>query len=353
MRNLAQLTPLRVSGLCVEASLRPVYLHHVGHARGQVSTQSHQRYTTRSFSSQPNNSETNYKFEPGRRLAGRKCLITGGTSGIGFAIAERFLQEGASTIVLVSRSQKRLEEAASRLAPFVKRSSIVEENNGEVATRAPEEDRQQDTKGNIRLLVGDVSNTGSWMRELEKEMANVDILVNAAGISISNILPRSELEDISTILRTNLEGAMLTSRALMRASIRSRIRNRNDAAAGQKLPSKCIINVSSLLALKGGTGAVPYAASKAGLLGLTRSLAAEVSASMKDIIIRSNAIVPGYIETPMVADFTPGETERLKSLIPLHRFGDPREIADAAVFLAQNEYANNCVLNLDGGLSAV
>jgi NAD(P)-dependent dehydrogenase (short-subunit alcohol dehydrogenase family) len=131
--------------------------------------------------------------------------------------------------------------------------------------------------------------------------ANVDILVNAAGISISNILPRSELEDISTILRTNLEGAMLTSRALMRASIRSRIRNRNDAAAGQKLPSKCIINVSSLLALKGGTGAVPYAASKAGLLGLTRSLAAEVSASMKDIIIRSNAIVPGYIETPMVA----------------------------------------------------
>lgn len=87
----------------------------------------------------------------------------------------------------------------------------------------------------------------------------------------------------------------------MRASIRSRIRNRNDPAAGHKLPSKCIINVSSLLALKGGTGAVPYAASKAGLLGLTRSLAAEASASMKDIVIRSNAIVPGYIETPMVA----------------------------------------------------
>lgn len=94
---------------------------------------------------------------------------------------------------------------------------------------------------------------------------------------------------------------MLTSRALMRASIRSRIRNRSDPAAGQKIPSKCIINVSSLLALKGGTGAVPYAASKAGLLGLTRSIAAEASASMKDIVIRSNAIVPGYIETPMVA----------------------------------------------------
>jgi NAD(P)-dependent dehydrogenase (short-subunit alcohol dehydrogenase family) len=172
------------------------------------------------------------------------------------------------------------------------------------------------------------------------------------------------------ILRTNLEGAMLTSRALLRASIRSRVRNRNDQAAGTKPPSKCIINVSSLLALKGGTGAVPYAASKAGLLGLTRSLAVEASASMKDIVIRSNVIVPGYIETPMIAgmlgllsfflvrwltakDFTPGEMSRLKDLIPLHRFGDPHEIADAAVFLAQNEYANNCVLNIDGGLSAV
>jgi NAD(P)-dependent dehydrogenase (short-subunit alcohol dehydrogenase family) len=198
-------------------------------------------------------------------------------------------------------------------------SADLDESNGTVATRAPEEDIQRSTPENIRLLVGDVSDAGSWMRELEKEMvcifhvglnciyltcsaiqANVDILVNAAGISISNILPRSELEDISKTLRTNLEGAMITSRALMRASIRSRMRNRNDPAARNR-PSKCIINVSSLLAIKGGTGAVPYAASKAGLLGLTRSLAVEASASLKDIVIRSNAIVPGYIETPMIA----------------------------------------------------
>ncbi|KAJ5770158.1 uncharacterized protein N7511_002209 [Penicillium nucicola] len=279
-------------------------------------------------------------------------MITGGTSGIGFAIAERFLQEGASSIVLVGRSQTRLEQAASRLAFLTGESSSLEESNGTVATRAPEEDMQPSTPENIRILVGDVAEVGSWMRDLEKEMANVDILVNAAGISISNILPRCELDDISKTLRTNLEGAMITSRALIRASIRSRMRNRNDPAAGKR-PSKCIINVSSLLALKGGTGAVPYAASKAGLLGLTRSLAVEASASLKHIVIRSNAIVPGYIETPMIADFTPGEMTRLKDLIPLHRFGDPREIADAAVFLAQNEYANNCVLNLDGGLSAV
>lgn len=94
---------------------------------------------------------------------------------------------------------------------------------------------------------------------------------------------------------------MLTSRALMRAAIRSRVRSRSGPEATVKPLSKCIINISSLLAIRGGTGAVPYAASKAGLLGLTRSVAAEASASLKDVIIRSNAIVPGYIETPMIA----------------------------------------------------
>ncbi|KAJ5265530.1 Carbonyl reductase family member [Penicillium chrysogenum] len=346
------LNRLRVPILFLRASSRSINSRNGGYVNSQIL--SHPLgYIKRSYSSQPNGNNPNITFQPGNRLAGRKCMVTGGTSGIGFAIAERFLQEGASTIVLVGRSQTRLEEAAKKLESLAVTVRELAESNDEVATRAPEEDNQQNTQGKIRLLVGDVSDSGSWMRELEKEMANVDILVNAAGISISNILPRSELEDISMILRTNLEGAMLTSRALMRASIRSRIRNRSDPAVGTKPPSKCIINVSSLLALKGGTGAVPYAASKAGLLGLTRSLAVEASASMKDIVIRSNAIVPGYIETPMVADFTPGETSRLKDLIPLHRFGDPREIADAAVFLAQNEYANNCVLNLDGGLSAV
>ncbi|KAJ5184164.1 hypothetical protein N7492_001780 [Penicillium capsulatum] len=279
--------------------------------------------------------------QPGK-LSGRKCLITGGTSGIGLSIAEQFLREGASTIVLVGRSKERLEAAAKTLRSSTDSDAL----SGSEIERTAYSDR-------VALLVGDVGEAGSWMRELEKEMANVDILVNAAGISIPNILPRSELADISQILRTNLEGAVLTSRAFMRAAIRNRVRNRTNAESPSKPRSKCIINVSSLLALKAGTGAVPYAASKAGLLGLTRSLAVEASASLKDVIIRSNAIVPGYIETPMIADFTPGEVGRLKDLIPLHRFGEPREIADAAVFLASNEYANNCVLNLDGGLSAV
>lgn len=128
----------------------------------------------------------------------------------------------------------------------------------------------------------------------------VDILINAAGVSPSNLLPKTTPEDISFTLRTNLEGAILTSRALMRASIRSRSRTETNNAS--QPPSKCIINISSLLAHKGGTGAVSYAASKAGLLGLTRSLAVEAASSLRSgMIVRSNAIVPGYIDTPMIA----------------------------------------------------
>ncbi|GIK05658.1 hypothetical protein Aspvir_009771 [Aspergillus viridinutans] len=327
-------------------------------------------------------------FRSSDRLSGRTCMITGGTSGIGFAIAERFLQEGAKRIILVGRSHERLVNAASKLEASTSGNafSAVESRADniirEVATKAPETDQQSqskdteakspiDSSGRVSLLVGDVSEAGTWLRELEKAMVSspaqsrmmvsnkskqqpVDILVNAAGISISNILAKLEPDDISRVLRTNLEGAMLTSRALVRASIRSRMKNRGTSSSSEiRVPSKCIINISSLLAVKGGTGAVPYAASKAGILGLTRSLAVEAAHSLRGVVIRSNAIVPGYIETPMIADFSEGETSRLKDSVPLRRFGTPQEIADAAVFLAQNEYANNCVLNLDGGLSAV
>ncbi|KAJ6164748.1 Short-chain dehydrogenase/reductase SDR [Penicillium chermesinum] len=251
-------------------------------------------------------------------------MVTGGTSGIGYAIAKKFVQE-----------EERLETAAAQLRASTAKSNGI----------TPEVE--------IVIQIGDIGKAGEWLRNLEKAMTDTDILVNAAGISHSKILPKTEPDEVSQILQTNLEGAILTSRAFMRAAIRGRVRSRSESPKSSSKPSKCIINISSLLALKGGVGAVPYAASKAGLLGLTRSLATEAAASMRDVIIRSNAIVPGYIETPMISDFSDGEVARLKDSIPLHRFGRPEEVADAAVFLAQNEYANNCVLNLDGGLSAV
>ncbi|OJZ81030.1 hypothetical protein ASPFODRAFT_52724 [Aspergillus luchuensis CBS 106.47] len=297
------------------------------------------------------------QFTPSNRLSNRTCMITGGTSGIGFAIAERFLQEGASRVVLVGRSYERLYNAASRLQ--IDDSPAIPSTEPSQPITNPEKHQLLESSPRISLLIGDIAEAGSWTRELEKAMqaTNPDILVNAAGLSISSILPKSEPTDISRILRTNLEGALLTSRAFIRASIRNRMKKPTTttptSTSASPASSKCIINISSLLAHKSGTGAVPYAASKAGVLGLTRSVAVEAAASLRDVVIRSNAIVPGYIETPMISDFSDGETARLKESIPVRRFGRPEEVADAAVFLAQNEYANNCVLNLDGGLSAI
>ncbi|GAB1214716.1 hypothetical protein ATERTT37_003885 [Aspergillus terreus] len=204
----------------------------------------------------------------------------------------RFLQEGACRVILVGRSHERLVRAASTLDPSLPDTASSPPFPGTVLTAS---DR-------ISLLIGDVSDASAWQRDLEKALQPVDILVNAAGITGSTILPRTEPAEIAQILRTNLEGALLTSRAFLRAAIRSRVRNRGGAADATDAPaSKCIINISSLLAAKGGTGAVPYAASKAGLLGLTRSVAVEAGASLRDVVVRSNVILPGYIETPMIA----------------------------------------------------
>lgn len=130
------------------------------------------RDSSRTISSNVNDNKT--KFQSANRLSGRTCMITGGTSGIGFAIAERFLQEGASLIILVGRSQERLQAAAARLrAPASTFAGGIQSND--VATCAPEED-EHDPNGatkvsdTVRLLVGDVGEAGSWMRELEKEM---------------------------------------------------------------------------------------------------------------------------------------------------------------------------------------
>ncbi|KAL4923913.1 SDR family NAD(P)-dependent oxidoreductase [Aspergillus undulatus] len=323
---------------------------------------------TRKFTSySPNTNSTS--FHPSNRLSGRTCMITGGSSGIGFSVAERFLNEGVGRIILVGRSYERLVRAAKQL----ERRDATSTLTGQSTVTAPEEDLALDKRDDIispppspgtlidssnqiSLLVGDISQASTWTRELENAMAPVNILINAAGISTSTVLPRTDPSDISQVLRTNLEGSLLTSRALVRASIRTGMKTKDKNRAGDdsaSAPSKCIINISSLLALKGGKGAVPYAASKAGVLGLTRSLTVEASKTLRGQVIRVNAIVPGYIETPMIADFTNNENARLKEDIPLRRFGQPHEVADAAVFLAQNEYANNCVINLDGGLSAL
>jgi NAD(P)-dependent dehydrogenase (short-subunit alcohol dehydrogenase family) len=183
-----------------------------------------------------------------------------------------------------------------------------------------------------RVVVGDVGSDAFW-GNMKKE--KVDILVNSAGITHCSPLFVTSPSLLEEVMRTNLMGTMMACRTMGKNMM--------------TLKGGCIINVASLLGQKGGKGSAAYAASKAGVIGLSRALAAELGEKN----VRVNVIVPGYIETDMTEAMTPNARSEALNAIPLKRFGRPSEIADAAVFLAANAYANNCVLNVDGGLSAI
>ncbi|KAI3328003.1 NAD(P)-binding protein [Xylariaceae sp. AK1471] len=250
-------------------------------------------------------------------LVGKRCVITGGSRGIGLAIAQLFASEGA-VCTLVGRHEESLATAVKSL-------------------------KQEDLYQPHGSHAFDVSGLNGWeklMSNLKKE--NIDILVNAAGISHNSFLFKTPMPDMIQVLDVNLKGTILGCQAVVRKMMQQR--------------NGCIINVSSLLAAHGGRGASVYAATKAGIVGLTRSLAWEVGR----FGIRANVILPGYIQTDMtkVQQLIYKRREAmddngdLAALIPMGRLGLPEEVAEAAAFLAKNSYAHNCVLNIDGGLSA-
>ncbi|KAI0428128.1 hypothetical protein F5Y09DRAFT_313996 [Xylaria sp. FL1042] len=241
-------------------------------------------------------------------LQGKRCWITGGNRGIGLAIARLFAFKGASCL-LIGRNQETLTTAVHSL----KEARYLPQRHGS--------------------HVLDVSNRDGWatlMRDTKSEP--LDILVNAAGVSQNSFLFNTSFDKVSQILDTNLKGTINGCQIVLPKMMRQK--------------SGCIINVSSLLATHGGRGASVYAASKAGIIGLTRSLAWEVGR----FNIRANVIQPGYIQTDMTKDMD--EKGELTNLIPMGRLGLAEEVAEAALFLANNAYAHNCVLNIDGGLSA-
>ncbi|RDL37332.1 NAD(P)-binding protein [Venustampulla echinocandica] len=238
-------------------------------------------------------------------LAGKKCLVTGASRGIGKAIAERFAKQGARC-VLVGRSHATLEGVRGELECFDGKSHDI--------------------------VVGDVGDAKFW--EGFRRVRDIDILVNAAGVTHHSPCVLTSENVIEEVLRTNLLGTMLGCRTVGKGMMANR--------------DGCIINVASLLGLKGGRGSAAYVASKAGVIGFTRALAAELGEKQ----VRVNVILPGYIETDMTAGMAPEARSAALNAIPLKHFGQASDIADAAEFLATNKYANNCVLNLDGGLSA-
>ncbi|KAF4828401.1 3-oxoacyl-[acyl-carrier-protein] reductase FabG [Colletotrichum tropicale] len=285
-------------------------------------------------------------------LRARHALITGAYGGIGAAIAARFAAEGA-LVTLLGRKEDKLRELCSQLPPFrdTRLAPLTAASN---TNTRPSLDEKPPAHSYAVMDVSAQGRDEAVLDDIWKRTGQIDVLVNAAGIAQFQLLQNTSPKAASELLDTNLMGTIFMSRYM--AQRMKRRRADRDA---------CIINVASLLAEKGSPGTSVYAASKAGIIGLTHALSVELG----PLRIRTNAIVPGYIETNMLAckkhilalflirklGFRSPTMSRepLEKRIPLGRLGRPDEVADAAVFLAQNTYANNCILNLDGGLSAV
>ena len=243
------------------------------------------------------------------QLANQIAVVTGAGRGIGRAIALRFAAEGAD-IVCVSRTA---------------------ENSGKVANEVRALGRR------AWAHAVDVAESRAVAEAGEKilaETGRVDILVNNTGITRDGLLVRMSEQDWDTVLDTNLKGAFLFTKAFARAFIKQR--------------SGCVINVSSITGLIGNAGQCNYAASKAALIGFTKSVARELASRG----ITVNALAPGFVETDMTAALSEEVRRELLQKIPLNAFGQPDDIANAALFLASPaaRYITGQVITVDGGM---
>lgn len=238
------------------------------------------------------------------------AIITGGSRGIGRVIAKKFASEGIDVAICFAGNESAAMETAAECE-----------------------------KKGVHVITGkaDVSNSGeikAFYEKVKKELTVPEILVNNAGITRDGLLIAAKEEDLDAVLSTNLKGAMLFTKEVLRDMLR--------------LKKGSIVNISSIVGIRGNAGQGVYAASKAGLIGFTRSLAREYG--LKGI--RANAVAPGFIETEMTKAL-PEEvkTEYLKS-IPTGRFGRPEDVAEAVLFLASERasYINGQVLSVDGGM---
>ncbi|KAI8365341.1 carbonyl reductase family member 4 [Radiomyces spectabilis] len=242
-------------------------------------------------------------------LAQKTAIITGATRGIGFAIADAFAKQGAQTI-LIGRNPEHVRKAEQH---FI-------EHYG-------------NHHRGVVLDVGNMTQVDSVLKTLTKD-ESISCLVNAAGISRDGLLLQMRLEDLHDTINTNLLGTMRITQHVAKSMLRKR-------------KGGCIINIASVIGIHGNVGQTVYSASKAGLIGFTKSLAKELGPSQ----IRVNAIAPGFIETDMTAHLLNSDKhDTLLQSIPLRRFGQVDDVAEAALFVAKSQYLHGHVLNIDGGL---
>ena len=243
--------------------------------------------------------------------AGRVALVTGGARGIGRAIAVRLAQDGIAVVVNYRGSAEAAAETVRQITGAGGRAAAVAADVAVAAEAA-------------RLVAETVAQFG-----------RLDILVNNAGITRDNLAMRMSEDDWDAVLSTNLRGAFLCAKAALRHLLKARESGR-------------IIAISSVVGVSGNAGQANYASAKAGLIGLTKSLAKEVASRG----ITVNAVAPGFIQTDMTAALPAEVQEQAKKAIPLGYFGEPNDIAEAVAFLASPaaRYITGQVLHVDGGM---
>jgi 3-oxoacyl-[acyl-carrier protein] reductase len=243
-------------------------------------------------------------------LSGKTAIVTGASRGIGRAIATRFAQEGANVAFTYLSSIEKGQALEAELAAF--------------GTKI---------KG-YRSDASDFQAAEDLVTQVVADFGTIDVVVNNAGITRDGLLMRMSEENWDEVIRVNLKSVFNLSKAATKVMMRAR--------------SGSIINITSVVGLTGNAGQANYAASKAGILGFTKSVAKELGSRN----VRSNAIAPGFIETEMTEELNQKAIEEWKQTIPLKRGGSPNEVADCAVFLASDmsKYITGQVLQVDGGM---
>jgi 3-oxoacyl-[acyl-carrier protein] reductase len=244
-----------------------------------------------------------------KRFEGRIALVTGASRGIGAAIARRLGAEGA-TVLAAARSAEGLERVVSEIVAGAGRAEAV------------------------TIDISDPASIESAVKESLASHGQIDVLVNNAGITEDNLVLRMSRESWDRVLATNLTGAFLLTQAVVKSMVRRRYGR--------------IVNVTSVVGLMGNAGQANYAAAKAGLVGLTKSVARELGSRN----VTCNAVAPGFIETAMTVRMTEEARAALTGQIPLQRLGRPEDVANAVAYLASEEagYVTGTVLNVSGGL---